>query len=225
MGKIKLMPIGKGLEIERAISPAERRRILDAADTLPIVGGRSKDRHRFRDKKRPMRKGYRPYRNRAIVYTLIETGMRRTAVRNIDLDDVDFERRLIHVEEKGGRTHGYKISREGISAIEDYVAQERAADFEKWKSSALLLSAATNTHGDGRLNPRVINTVWNEVCKLAGVGGHTPHDARHAMGRHLIEKTGNIAAVQRQLGHTNAAYSIQYARVTDKELAEALDDR
>ena len=36
---------------------------------------------------------------------------------------------------------------------------------------------------------------------------------------HLIEKTGNIAAVQRQLGHTNAAYSIQYARVTDEELA------
>jgi site-specific recombinase XerC len=45
------------------------------------------------------------------------------------------------------------------------------------------------------------------------------------MGRHLIEKTGNIAAVQRQLGHTNAAYSIQYARVTDQELADALDDR
>ena len=37
-----------------------------------------------------------------------------------------------------------------------------------------------------------------------------PHDARHAMGPHLIEKTGNIAAVQRQLGHTNAAYSIQH---------------
>ncbi|MFP6764913.1 MAG: hypothetical protein VB858_14905, partial [Planctomycetaceae bacterium] len=70
------MPIGNGLEIERAISPAERRRILDATDTLPIVGGRSKDRHRFRDQERPMRKGYRPFRNRAIVYALIETGMR-----------------------------------------------------------------------------------------------------------------------------------------------------
>ena len=209
MAKMKLMPIGNGLEIERAISPAERRRILDAADTLPIVGGRSKDRNRFRDQERPVRKGYRPLRNRAIVYTLIETGMRRAAVRNIDLADVNFERRLIHVEEKGGRTHGYKISREGISAIEDYVAKERAADFEKWQSPALFLSPASNAHGDGRLNPRVINTVWNEVCDLAGIGGHTPHDARHAMGRHLIEKTGNIAAVQRQLGHTNAAYSIQ----------------
>jgi hypothetical protein len=32
-------------------------------------------------------------------------------------------------------------------------------------------------------------------------------------------KPGNIATVQRQLGHTNAAYSIQCARVTDEELA------
>ena len=39
MHKIKLMPVGSGLEVERAISPAERRRILDAADSLPLVGG------------------------------------------------------------------------------------------------------------------------------------------------------------------------------------------
>ena len=138
---------------------------------------------------------------------------------------MDFERRLINVEEKGGRTHGYEISREGISAIKNYVKKERAADFKKWKSPALFLSAATNAHGDGPLSPRVINTVFKEACSLTGVEGHTPHDARHAMGRHLIEKTGNIAAVQRQLGHTNAAYSIQYARVTDQELADVLDDR
>jgi site-specific recombinase XerC len=86
------------------------------------------------------------------------------------------------------------------------------------REPALFLSPASNAHGEGRLNPRVINTVFNELCSLAGVEGHTPHDARHAMGRHLIEKTGNIAALQRQLGHTNAAYSIQYARFTDQEL-------
>jgi integrase len=71
----------------------------------------------------------------------------------------------------------------------------------------------------------VINTVFSEACSLAGIEGHTPYDARHAMGKHLIEKTGNLAAVQRQLGHTNPAYSIPYARVSGQELAEALDDR
>jgi integrase len=90
--------------------------------TISIVGWRSNDRHRFRDKERLVRKGYRPFRNRAIVYALIETGMRRAAVRNIDLADVDFEKRLVNVEEKGGRTHGCKNSWEGISAIEDYLA-------------------------------------------------------------------------------------------------------
>jgi hypothetical protein len=30
------------------------------------------------------------------------------------------------------------------------------------------------------------------------VDGKTPHAARHAMDRHLIAKTGNVAAVQRQ---------------------------
>jgi len=39
------------------------------------------------------------------------------------------------------------------------VAKERAADYKKWKSPALFLSPATNAHGNGRLNPRVINTV------------------------------------------------------------------
>ena len=194
MDKIKLMPVGSGLEVERAISPAERRRILDAADSLPLVGGRSKDRNRFRGKERPMRKGYRAFRNRAIVYTLIETGMRRAAIRNLNLDDVDFKKRSASVEEKGGRKHTYKISSEGLAAIKDYINMERVGDNKKWRSPALFLSAATSAHGNGRLNVRVVNTVWNEVCELAGVEAHpaccppcngqTPHrqDRQHRRG-------------------------------------------
>ena len=225
MAKIKLLPVGNGLEVERAITPAERRRLLDAADSLPRVGGRSRDRHRYRGQQRPQRKGYRPWRNRAIVYTLIETGMRRSAARNVNFKDIDFKNRKVSAEEKGGRKHAYKISREGLGAIRDYLEKERGQDYKHWRSPALFLSPATIAQGDGRLSPKVINTVWNEVCDLAQVKGHTPHDARHAMGKHLIEKTGNIAAVQRQLGHTNAAYSIQYARITDEELGNALEDR
>jgi integrase len=225
MAKMKLMPVGTGLEVERAITAAERRRILDAADQLPLVGGRSRDRHRYRGQDRPRRKGYRPYRNRATIYTLVETGMRRAAVRNLNLGDIDLNHKILTVEEKGGLKHKYKITAEGLAAIQDYLEHERQADAKKWKSPALFLSPHTTAHGTGRLNPRVINTVWNEVCALAGVEGRTPHSARHGVGKHLIEKTGNIAAVQRQLGHKNAAYSMQYARISDEELGEVLEDR
>jgi integrase len=174
---------------------------------------------------RPRRKGYRPYRNRAIVYTLIETGMRRAAITQLNLDQVDLRRKRLTVVEKGGYTHTYQISREGAQAIQDYLTHERASDAARWPAPALFLAAATVPQGTGRLMVGVVNTIWNAVCRMAQVEGRTPHSARHAMGKHLMDKTRNIAAVQRQLGHRQAAYALQYARVTAEELGRVLDER
>jgi len=125
MLKITLQAVGTGLDVERALTPSERRKILDAADLLLETGGRSKDRSRYRNTERPMHKTYRPYRNRAIVYTLIETGMRRVAITNLDLAGVDWKKRTVSVLEKGGVTQSYLISREGLAAIKAYVEMER----------------------------------------------------------------------------------------------------
>jgi hypothetical protein len=46
MAALKLPTIGTGREVERALTPAERRCLLDAADLLLTMGGRSKDRKR-----------------------------------------------------------------------------------------------------------------------------------------------------------------------------------
>jgi len=225
MEKITLRPVGTGLEIEKALTPAERRRLLDAADVLVRVGGLSRDRSRFgKQEERPRRKGYRPWRNRAIVYTLVDTGMRRAAVAALDLDGVEPKTRTVSAREKGGLTHAYQISREGLEAIAAYIRKERGED-EHGDLPALFLPASNNPNAKERLSAEAINNAWNEVCRYAGVSGRTPHSARHAMGRHLVEKTGNIAAVQRQLGHKNAAYCMQYSRITRAELNQKLDDR
>ncbi|NTW87664.1 MAG: tyrosine-type recombinase/integrase [Desulfobulbaceae bacterium] len=226
MEKIKMLSVGNQLEIERALTKQERNRILDAADQLLLVGGRSRDRHRNGGATPPQRKNFRPYRNRAIIYTLIETGMRRSAIISLNLVDIDFDRRILSVVEKGGSVQPYPISRQGLAAISDYLEQERAGDQEKWQAHALFLSALCNPHGDGRLTPRVINTVWNQVRDFAGVDkDKTPHSARHGMGVFIMEKTGNVAAVQRQLGHKNASFSLQYSRITNDELKRILDER
>src|ERR1035437_1013453 len=139
------------LSIERAITTSERRRILDAADMLVVTGGRSKDRKRYHNAEtRPQRKGFRPYRNRAIVYTLIETGMRRAAVRNTNVTDVDFVQKSIRTLEKGGAAHSYTISLEGLRAIKDYVEKERSLDVATHDNQALFLAVAV-TNLTGRL--------------------------------------------------------------------------
>ena len=40
MTKMKFLAMGPGLDIERALTPAERRRILDAPGMLSVLGGR-----------------------------------------------------------------------------------------------------------------------------------------------------------------------------------------
>jgi hypothetical protein len=50
-----------------------------------------------------------------------------------------------------------------LAAIKGYINKERARDDTKWKSPALFLAASTIAHGNGRLNVRVVNTVWNDV--------------------------------------------------------------
>lgn len=226
MEKIHALPVTSTLEIERALTPSERRRILDAADRILLVGGRSRNRKLGADiASRPVRKGFRPYRNRAIIYTLVETGMRRGAVCRLNLAEVDFDKRLLSVQEKGRNYHTYRISRDGIEAIKDYLEHERPQDDKKWQSPALFLPANTVARSDGRLNPRMVNYIWNDICREAGVHGKTPHSARHAMGKWIMEKTGNVAAVQKQLGHKNATYSMEYARITGDELLEVLDGR
>jgi integrase len=72
---------------------------------FPVIGGRSRDQRRCKNitlpNERPCRNGYRPYRNRAIVYTPIETGMRRAAVTQLNVDDVDATRQTVVTTERG----------------------------------------------------------------------------------------------------------------------------
>ena len=139
--------------------------------------------------------------------------MRRAAIRNLNLAAVDFERRLVTVTEKGGVQQTYHISRDALAAIGDYLTHERPGDAAQWTSPALFLAAACHAKGDGRLSVRSLNYIWNAVARTAGVTGKTPHAARHAMGKRIMQRTGNVAAVQRQLGHRNASYALQYARL------------
>lgn len=172
-----------------------------------------------------MRKTYRPWRNRALIYLLIETGMRRAGTVNANPDGFDARGGTINTREKGGSEHSYKISREGAQAITDYLARECGHDDAVLQSSALFLPASNIALSGPRLAPHAVNKIWNEVLDLDGIERRTPHSARHAVGLHIIAKTGNLAAVQRQLGHKRLDYSAQYARITAEELQDVMDGR
>ena len=222
--KIKLVPTASAMLVERALTPTEKRRMLDAADLLVETGGRSKDRHRYRQvQQRPRRKNYRPYRNRAIIYTFIGTGIRRAELARLKLDKVDFQRERIQVIKKGGEEHTPWIRREALEAIQEYLDHERPGDAEHFDSPMVFLPATGTQNKTGQLSVQAINRIWNHVCDVAGVDpSKTPHSARHAMGKDLTDKLG-IAATQTQLGHKNIASTVAYTRPSDHEMKGAIN--
>ena len=223
MLKIKLNESGNELDIDNAITPEEREKLLNVADNLLNLESLSKDKNRYKDTVKPQLKYKRPYRDKAIIYTLIETGMRRSDVISITIDKVNFKTKKIYI--KGKKTLKYQISKLGINAIKDYIRKERAGDFDKWQSGMLFLPSSTVNRGKGKLTPCVINNIWNRVCKEAGIIGKTPHSSRHAMGIYIMKKTGNPSAIQKQLGHKNPAYSVQYSKVLEHKIDEILLER
>jgi len=151
--------------------------------------------------------------------------MRRAAVVALEESGIAWERGSLTVREKGGADQSYAISKQGLAALQDYVQHERPADAAAFPAaSAFFLPAGSRINSPGRMAANQVNLIWGAVCRLAGVTARSPHSARHAMGRRLLAATGNIAAVQRQLGHRNAGYSVQYTRVTEAELHQALEE-
>lgn len=227
MAKVENIPTRDRIDVNRAMTKRQEDDMLDAADTLILTGRRSKDRHRHRTaEQKPQRSDYRPYRNRAIVYTILGTGIRRSAALRLTVDDVDFDREKIHVIEKGGVTDTRDISREALHAIRDYLEHERSQDAAHFASPTLFLAASSRRGTDGRLSPRTINNIWNHVRDAAGLpSDKTPHTGRHRVGKKIMDKTKNPRAVQKQLGHRNLMYSMHYTNPTEEEMKEAINSR
>ena len=194
-----------------------------------MIGGRSRDRRRHRDidlpDERPRRRGYRPWRNRAIIYSLIETGIRRAAVTNIDLQTVDPARHTLLISEKGGQQRKCRISREGCGRSATISAKNGAG---MRSPPARGRPLPPRRHGRQQPRPPVPDADQPRLERglpFARVKHRTPHSARHAMGVHLVKKTGNPRTAQRQLGHKNPSTTMQYMQFTGEEMQDALDDR
>src|SRR5579862_688640 len=116
----------------------------------------------------------RPRRDRAVVYVLLSTGLRREELCNLDLDQLlpgtpeglrsARQGRITRVQGKGKTERTVFLSADARAALADYLQQERPRD-EGAATQALFLSAAgiPARREDGRLSPRAINLILEQI--------------------------------------------------------------
>ncbi len=182
----------------RVSAPKRRTASEDARTALLKVIADGKEFHR---------------RNAAIVEVLWSTGVRRTELSLVDLDDVDLEAGTIHVlHTKSGKPRLVGLGAQARLALSLYLIEERGRG-----PGALFFGRRDARRSfDRRMSSDAIRQMLQGFAKLAGVEVSS-HDFRRAAAARLRAQGVDLGAVMRQLGHTSPVMTLIYSEEGEQE--------
>lgn len=143
-------------------------------------------------------------RDKAILMTLLGTGMRVSECVGIDLKDVNFYDACFQVIRKGGDEDLVYFGQEVEDALHDYIDNERK--LLKPETPALFVSAS-----HGRLTDRAIENLVKKYADAAGITKHiTPHKCRSTFATNLYSETNDVYMIKDALHHKSLETSKHY---------------
>ena len=156
-------------------------------------------------------------RDVAILELLYATGMRVGELVGSDVDDVDFERRVVRVAGKGGKSRSVPFGRPAEAALRSWLDGARSALARPGSGPALFLGARGK-----RLDARAVRAlVHRRLADVPGAPDLGPHGLRHSAATHLLEGGADLRSVQELLGHASLATTQRYTHVTTERLRSA----
>jgi len=160
-------------------------------------------------------------RDAALLSVLFATGMRRSEVVALALEDYDRETGALLLHGKGDRER--KV----------YLAGQAKAAFDGWldvrgESPGSVFVPITK---GGSIDLRPVTDQWVYAClrrraRQAGVKRFSPHDLRRTFTTLMLERGADLLTVSRFVGHANVETTRRYDRrgeVAKRKLAQMVD--
>lgn len=151
-------------------------------------------------------------RDHAIVEVLYGTGIRVSELCNLNVDDVDFDRRTMRVVGKGNKERTVPFGVPAREAMQAWLEVRHTV----CRSDALF----SGMRG-GRLDPRQVRDVVNSATETSGTQVLSPHGLRHSAATHVLEGGADLRAVQELLGHASLATTERYTHVSVERLRKS----
>jgi integrase/recombinase XerC len=156
-------------------------------------------------------------RDVAVLELLYATGIRVGELCGLDVDDVDFERRVVRVLGKGRKERTVPFGVPADRALKRWLADGRGVLMASGAGGALFLGARGR-----RIDQRAVRTmVHARLAVVPGAPDLGPHGLRHTAATHLLEGGADLRTVQELLGHASLATTQIYTHVTTDRLRRA----
>lgn len=156
------------------------------------------------------------YRERdiAIMLVFMYTGMRRTALSNINVSDINFEDSTLTVTDKGSKLQIYPLSNKVMSALNEWI--EKRSSLIKEDTDALFISREGN-----RISSSAIYSLVSKYCEEALGKKISPHKLRSGFCSIMYDKTRDVEKVRRMVGHSNVSTTQRYIVTDNRERRES----
>lgn len=171
--------------VPQVLSPEEVARLIDAASNLQA---------------------------RAILMTLYSTGIRRSELLRLRVEDIDSERMVVHIRKgKGGKDRDVPLCPKLLDTLREY-----------WRLKKPKTWLFPRVGSRGKSGHITGHTVWYAVAEAARHAGLkkrvAPHVLRHSFATHLLENGADLPTIQVLLGHADLESTSVYLHLSRRHL-------
>jgi len=149
-------------------------------------------------------------KHRAILMFVYSGGLRISEVVKLKAENIDTQRKLIHI-------HGAKGRKDRYTILSDVALKTSKLYIDFFQPKEWLFPSK---NADSHITTRTVQRVFEQTYKNAGIKKDvTVHSLRHSFATHLLESGVDLRYIQELLGHKNSKTTEIYTHVSNKRLS------
>ena len=158
-------------------------------------------------------------RNKAMVYILVDCGLRVSELANLEISDIDLQRGIIRVRGKGSKERLVRMGLSTQKALWQYMALRNNSMPFLWVNRSSVKQEANG-----------VQQWMRDLGKRIGIRLY-PHLLRHTFAISFLRNGGNVFALQAALGHNSLEMTRRYCQALgfedvfrEHEIASPIDN-
>lgn len=153
-------------------------------------------------------------RNRLIIETLYDTGIRVSELTNIKIEDINLSKKEIKILGKGNKERIVYFGDYEIELLNKYLLFDRQEILKDKDNNYLFLN-----HLGNKLTDRGVRLIIDKTIETACLKHKiSPHTLRHTFATHLLNEGADLKSVQELLGHSSLSTTQIYTHVSNERL-------
>lgn len=157
-------------------------------------------------------------RDRLVIRTLYDTGIRRSELIGLDIQAFDFDRGVVRILGKGNKMREIPV----ISALSEEILLYLRTTATVFGCERLPSDPLFVTEKGTRLYPVAVQRIVEAELKTVGITGRkSPHALRHTLATELLDGGADLNSIKEMLGHSSLAATQVYTHTSVEKLKQS----